>query len=98
MDSWVSLGGKESRSNQLKSWQSQWSNWRPFGQKAEILPTVPNMPAQDIKTIIDDINNIFIIIVISLEQILIIIKIKLLAIVMVITKMKFSSKNLMNKW
>ena len=58
---------------------------------------MPNMPAQDIKTIIDDINNIFIIIVISLEQILIIIKIKLLAIVMVITKMKFSSKNLMNK-
>ena len=47
MESGVSLGGKERRTNQLKSWQSRGSNWEPCGRKAENLPTAPNMPAKE---------------------------------------------------
>ena len=47
MDSWVSLGGKESRTNQFKPWKSRGSNWGPCGWKAEILSTAPATPAQD---------------------------------------------------
>ena len=46
MESWVSLGGKESFTNQFKSWQCRGLNWGPCGRKAEILPSVPTTPAQ----------------------------------------------------
>ena len=46
MENWVSLGGKESRTIEFKSWQSRGSNWGPCGQEAEILATAPTMPAQ----------------------------------------------------
>ena len=44
MESWVSLGGKEGRTNRFKSWQMLELNWGPCGRKAVILPTAPATP------------------------------------------------------
>ena len=44
MESWVSLGGKEGCTNIQVSAEPGW-NWGPCGWNAEILQTVPTMPA-----------------------------------------------------
>ena len=44
MESWVSLGGNKGHTN-IQSSAEPGSNWGPWGQKTEILPTAPTMPA-----------------------------------------------------
>ena len=45
MESWVSLGRKEGRTNITRISAEPGSNWEPCGRKTEILPTAPTMPA-----------------------------------------------------